>query len=279
MRANGYGRSEAVSVVLLQKAKHAKRIYAELIYTKTNCDGYKEQGITFPACEIQKQLLTDFYNECNISPDKLAFLEAHGTGTAIGDPEELNAIDKVLCQNRTTPLKIGTIKSNIGHSEPASGVCSIAKVIISLLLFPPSKFLYTVKYIIIDYLETRDILNIARNRRREKELFFTLFKVIIAMESGIIPPNINFTSPMKGVKCIEEGRVKVITEPTPWEGGYVGINSFGFGGANGHALLKSYAKEKVRNGAPSDDLPRLVVVSGRTEEALEVLLGHVREFV
>lgn len=127
-RANGYGRSEAISVVLLQKAKNAKRIYAELVYTKTNCDGYKEQGITFPACEIQKKLLTDFYNECNIQPNKLAFLEAHGTGTAIGDPEELNAIDKVFCQNRTTPLKIGTIKSNMGHSEPASGVCSIAKV-------------------------------------------------------------------------------------------------------------------------------------------------------
>lgn len=123
----------------------------------------------------------------------------------------------------------------------------------------------------------------ARNRR-EPILFINYslrivfyFKVIIAMESGIIPPNINFVNPMKGVKCIEEGKVKVITEPTPWEGGYVGINSFGFGGANAHALLKSHAKDKVNNGAPSDDLPRLVIVSGRTEEALEVLLGHVCE--
>lgn len=95
------------------------------------------------------------------------------------------------------------------------------------------------------------------------------------MESGLIPPNINFKSPMKGVTCFDEGKVEVVTEPTPWNGGYVGINSFGFGGANAHVLLKSYAKEKVNNGAPSDDLPRLVVVSGRTQEAVETLLNHV----
>lgn len=127
-RANGYVRSEAISVIILQKAKNAKRIYAQVVYTKSNCDGYKEQGITFPASNVQKMLLTDFYKECKISPNELAFLEAHGTGTSVGDPEELNAIDKVFCQNRTTPLKIGSIKSNMGHTEPASGLCSVAKV-------------------------------------------------------------------------------------------------------------------------------------------------------
>lgn len=101
------------------------------------------------------------------------------------------------------------------------------------------------------------------------------FKIIIAMESGLIPPNINFESPMKGIKCFEEGKVEVVTEPTPWNGGYVGINSFGFGGANAHVLLKSHTKEKVNNGAPSDDLPRLVIASGRTLEAVETLLNHV----
>ena len=73
-------------------------------------------------------LLTEFYNECKISPNELAFLEAHGTGTSVGDPEELNAIDKAICQKRTSTLKIGSIKSNLGHTEPASGLCSVAKV-------------------------------------------------------------------------------------------------------------------------------------------------------
>lgn len=95
------------------------------------------------------------------------------------------------------------------------------------------------------------------------------------MESGLLPPNLNFKSPMKGIKCFEEGKVEVVTEPTPWDGGYIGINSFGFGGANAHALLKSLPKEKVNNGLPSDNLPRLVALSGRTQEAVETLLDYV----
>ncbi|XP_076764194.1 fatty acid synthase-like [Xylocopa sonorina] len=224
--ANGYARSEVISAILLQKAKNAKRIYAQVVYTKTNCDGYKEQGITFPAAKIQEILMSDLYKECHVSPYNVAYLEAHATGTAVGDPEELNSINNVFCKDRGTPLKIGSIRSNIGHPEAASGLSSVAKI-------------------------------------------------IIAMEGGVIPPNINFKSPLRGVKCMDEGKVQVITEPTPWEGGYAALNSFGFGGANAHALLKSHTKEKVNNGAPEDDLPRLVTVSGRTQEAIETLLNHV----
>ncbi|XP_076761434.1 fatty acid synthase-like [Xylocopa sonorina] len=224
--ANGYVRSEAVSVIYLQKAKNANRIYAQVVYTKTNCDGYKEQGISFPSTELQRTLLSDFYSECKISPNTVFFVEAHGTGTSVGDPQELNAIEKIFCQNRKTPLKIGSIKSNLGHTEPASGMCSLAKV-------------------------------------------------LIAMESGVIPPNLHFKKPSKGIKCFDEKTAEVVTEPTPWNGGYCGINSFGFGGVNAHALLKSYTKEKVNNGAPSDDLPRVVAVSGRTQEAVETLLDYV----
>lgn len=106
-------------------------------------------------------------------------------------------------------------------------------------------------------------------------VFWTFSKIIIAMETGLIPPNLHFKSPMKGIKCFEEGKVRVVTEPTPWQGGYIGINSFGFGGANAHVLLKSHTKEKINNGAPSDDLPRLVAVSGRTLEGVECLLNDV----
>ncbi|CAL7936070.1 unnamed protein product [Xylocopa violacea] len=225
-RANGYCRSEAISAILLQKAKNAKRIYAQVVYTKSNCDGYKEQGITFPSAKVQETLLSEFYKECNVSPYDVAFLEAHATGTSVGDPEELTSIQNVFCEGRDTPLKIGSIRSNLGHPEAASGMTSVAKV-------------------------------------------------IIAMESGVLPPNINFKSPLKGVKCIDEGKIHIITEPTPWKGGYAALNSFGFGGANAHVLLKSYTKEKVNNGAPKDDLPRLVTVSGRTQEAIETLLDHI----
>jgi len=95
------------------------------------------------------------------------------------------------------------------------------------------------------------------------------------MEIGIIPPNLHYNRPREGVKVLEDGGVKVVTEPTTWNGGYVGINSFGFGGANCHIILKSNSKEKINNGAPSDDLPRLVTVSGRTEKSVKIFLDDV----
>lgn len=133
--ATGYMRSETIGVVYLQRAKTAKRIYATLVYAKTNCDGYKEQGITFPSSEMQRSLFEEFYSECGISPSSLAYIEAHGTGTKVGDPEEINAVQKIFCKDRNSPLLIGSVKSNLGHSEPASGLCQIAKVIIFSYMF------------------------------------------------------------------------------------------------------------------------------------------------
>lgn len=121
-------RSDTIGVVYLQKAKNARRIYATIIHAKTNCDGFKEEGITFPSFEKQKILLEELYEECGISPNKLSYVEAHATGTLIGDPVEVMAIDQSLCTKRNTPLLTGSVKSNLGHSEPSSGFCQIAKV-------------------------------------------------------------------------------------------------------------------------------------------------------
>ena len=103
-------------------------------------------------------------------------------------------------------------------------------------------------------------------------------KVLIAMETGILTPTIYFNNPRKELSAIIEGRIKIITEPTEWQGGYVAVNSFGFGGANCHILLKSNPKQKVNNGALNDDLPRLVTVSGRTEEAVKIILDDVSQY-
>ncbi|XP_026313533.1 fatty acid synthase-like [Hyposmocoma kahamanoa] len=224
--ANGYARSEAIVVCFLQKAKDSRRVYAQLLHAKTNCDGYKEQGITYPAGHIQKLLLSEFYEECSISANTLEFVEAHGTGTRVGDPEELVAIDEIFCTGRSEPLKIGSVKSNLGHSEPASGLCSVAKL-------------------------------------------------CIAYGTGYLPPNLHYKIPREGVAALAEGRLEVVTEKTPWNSGMSGINSFGFGGANAHVLLKNVSKPKVNNGIPADDLPRLVCASGRTESAVAKILDDL----
>lgn len=190
------------------------------MYSKTNCDGHKTEGITFPAGRIQQKLLSEFYDDVEVDPSSLAYVEAHSTGTVVGDPEECNALDNIFCNKRKSPLLVGSVKSNVGHSESSSGVCSIAKV-------------------------------------------------ILAFERGEIAPNINFVTNRKGVKALEEGRLKVCTEITKLKGNLIGINSFGFGGANAHALLVGNPKNKLNNGAPVDSLPRLVNWSGRTEAAVE----------
>lgn len=114
--ATGYTRSEAICTIFLQKAKDAKRSYCSVLYSKTNCDGYKTEGITYPSGAMQEKLLSEFYDDIGIDPSSLAYLEAHSTGTKVGDPEECAAIDNIFCKNRTKPLPVGSVKSNIGHA-------------------------------------------------------------------------------------------------------------------------------------------------------------------
>lgn len=222
----GYTRAEAICCVFLQKKKDCKRAYCELLYSKANCDGYKEEGITYPSGAVQRKLLTEFYQEVGIDPTTVAFVEAHSTGTLAGDPEECSALDAVFCTGRSKPLPVGSVKSNIGHTESASGVCSLAKV-------------------------------------------------ILAMENNLVPPNINFTAVRPGITALEEGRLKVITEPMKLDGDLVGVNSFGFGGANAHCLLRTFPKEKKNFGQPADDLPRIVNWAGRTEVAVNTVLDAI----
>ncbi|KAK6328250.1 hypothetical protein J4Q44_G00002280 [Coregonus suidteri] len=129
---NGYCRSEAAVAVLLTRRSMAKRVYATVLNAGNNTDGYKEQGVTFPSGEMQQRLVRSLYQEVNITPDQVEYIEAHGTGTKVGDPQEVNGIVSVFCQSKRDPLLIGSTKSNMGHPEPASGLAALAKVVLSL---------------------------------------------------------------------------------------------------------------------------------------------------
>ncbi|KAK5638957.1 hypothetical protein RI129_013252 [Pyrocoelia pectoralis] len=78
------------------------------------------------------RLYQDTYNDCMIAPSSVDLLEAHGTGTRIGDKEETAAIDAVFCQNRKEPLPIGSVKSYIGHTEGTSFLASLVKVLVGM---------------------------------------------------------------------------------------------------------------------------------------------------
>lgn len=80
---------------------------------------------------MQWKLISDFYKSLKLDPRMVSYVEAHGTGTKVGDPEECSTLDKIFCKNRKEPLLVGSVKSNMGHCEASSGVCSITKAILA----------------------------------------------------------------------------------------------------------------------------------------------------
>jgi fatty acid synthase len=125
----GYTRSETVGILFLQKKGVAKRNYGTLVYSRANCDGFKPEGIHYPSGNIQMKLLEEFYDDVKISPLDIDYIEAHCTGTTAGDPEECHAVSEFFCKDAKKPMLIGSVKSNLGHAEAASSLCSIAKII------------------------------------------------------------------------------------------------------------------------------------------------------
>ncbi|KAK4878175.1 hypothetical protein RN001_010681 [Aquatica leii] len=130
--SNGYIRSEAMAVIFVQKLQNAKRIYAEILNIKTNCDGFKEMGIAHPSDEMIACLFQEVYDEVNVDPKTVTFVECHVAGTAVGISQETKAIEQVFYSDKKTPILVGSIKANIGHSEGACGLASLIKILIGL---------------------------------------------------------------------------------------------------------------------------------------------------
>ncbi|XP_069687554.1 fatty acid synthase-like isoform X2 [Periplaneta americana] len=139
----------------------------------------------------------------------------------MADVEEMRAVDAVLLKRRRTPLLVGSVKSNMGHSNAAANLCSVAKV-------------------------------------------------LIAMQTGMIPPTLHYHTPAVEITALTQGRAKVVTESTPWHGGLVALNSMGMTGTYAHTLLRSYSREKSES--TSDSLPRLILLSSRTEQGVREIL-------
>ena len=132
----GYGRGEGAGCIILKPLEDALRdgdtVRAVIRNSGSNQDG-RTSGITMPNRDAQASLIRSVYKAAGLDPLETSFVEAHGTGTAIGDPIEASAIGEVFRRpNNTTPLYVGSLKSNIGHLEGTSGVVSIIKVVLML---------------------------------------------------------------------------------------------------------------------------------------------------
>lgn len=140
-RANGYGRGEGVGTLVLKPVSAAIRdgnvIRAVLRGTGVNSDGRGTGAITLPSRAAQERLMRDVYARNNLDPDHTGFLEGHFTGTPAGDPIEAGAIAAVFQRagpgaTSRLPLYVGTVKTNIGHLEAASGMAQVIKTVLAL---------------------------------------------------------------------------------------------------------------------------------------------------
>src|SRR5471032_1305268 len=135
---DGYVRSEGGALVMLKTLERAladgDTIHAVIAGSGVNSDGYSQGGISVPGAATQAALLRTVYDRAGVDPRSLAYLEAHGTGTAVGDPIEARALMEVASAGRPVdrPLLIGSVKTNVGHLETASGMAGLFKIILSL---------------------------------------------------------------------------------------------------------------------------------------------------
>ncbi|KFY44312.1 hypothetical protein V494_01542 [Pseudogymnoascus sp. VKM F-4513 (FW-928)] len=208
--ASGYVRGEGVVAAVLRKKstalRHGDNIRAVVRASLTNHDG-KKNGITLPSSEAQEALIKKTYETNHLDPAETAYFEAHGTGTKAGDPRESRAIGAVFGSKYREPIYVGSVKTNIGHLEGASGLSGI-------------------------------------------------MKAVLALEHKTIPPNMLFNNPSSAIKFADWG-IQVPTTSIPWDAPNgirrASINSFGYGGTNGHVVLEGYypRENQLKLGGPS----------------------------
>ena len=234
--ANGYMRSEGTFIFAIKALAAAERdgdqIHAVVKGSAINAAGSVDDSddlapgrmITAPTRRGQIEVMRSAQTRSGFKPADFDYIEAHGTGTIVGDRIEANAIAEVFQGARDTPLRLSSVKSNMGHMEAAAFQCSLLKVILMM----------------------------------KHRTFAPISKNFLVPNEGI-----DFTS------CSMD--VQTICEPYPEDRPVtVGINSFGFGGANGHCIVQEYRPEQHRNWsiplAPEGGY--MIPVSARNSEAL-----------
>ena len=235
--ASGFVRGEGAGMVLLKRLSDAiadgDPIRGVILGTSINQDGHTN-GISLPSPEAQTRLVIDACKDAGVAPEEIGFVEAHGTGTAVGDPIEAHALADALCANRSEPLPIGSIKTNLGHLETAAGVAG-------------------------------------------------LLKGMLVLQHRQIPPSLHFKTPSPHID-FEKLKLRVPTElePFPEVAGerMVGVNSFGFGGANAHIILaEPPAHQPVKSSEFPAARPWPLMLSARSEKALQASAANLSAWV
>jgi len=235
--ADGYVRSEGGGMFFLkdydQAVADGDSIMAVVANSANNTDGHKS-GITMPSAQVQADLLQKVYQQANIDPEAITYIEAHGTGTAVGDPVESRAIGSALGKKRskTNPLPIGSIKSNLGHLEAASAIAGLAKA-------------------------------------------------VYCIQHRAIPATIGIKKLNPNIQ-LDDWNIEVVTKQRKLKDAgklIIGVNSFGFGGANAHVIIESHEQKKpeYQSQSTSNSLP--IILSAKTDIALKAASLKLSQFL
>ena len=133
--ANGFVRGDGCGIVVLKRLSDAveagDRVLAVIRGAAVNQDGYSS-GLTAPNGAAQRDVLRRALEASGVEPHHVSFIEAHGTGTKLGDPIEVEALAEVYGREEGTPVYLGSVKTNIGHSEAAAGIAGLIKIAVAM---------------------------------------------------------------------------------------------------------------------------------------------------
>lgn len=236
--AAGYVRGEGAGILIIKPLSQAQAdkddIYAVIRNTGVNQDGYTQNGISFPSSTSQQELIKRVYAEADIDPLSVSYIEAHGTGTQAGDPIEISSLASIFTPGRkpSTTCKVGSVKSNIGHTESAAGVAGIIKA----------------------------SLSIAR---------------------GKILPNLHFNNPNPNID-FAEGRIEIPVTTQTWQESHgprrASVNSFGYGGTNGHIILEQAPAQKPHSSEDKQAL-YMIPISAKGDSALKEVCQKLLDYL
>lgn len=241
---DGYVPGEGVGVVVLKRLAEAVRdgdhIYGVIKGSAVNHGG-KTNGFTVPNPEAQGAVIARALEVARIDPARISYVEAHSTGTPLGDPIEIAGLAKAF---KTSPAEeprcfLGSVKSNIGHCEAAAGIAGLTKVLLQMKHGQLAPSLHS------------EALN------PHLELERTPFRV-------------------NQVLCGWERQVAA-GRPLPY---VAGISAFGAGGSNAHLVVEEFVEPpKPFQGLPDQSGPCAIILSARNEKRLMEMAGRLHQFI
>lgn len=249
--ADGYVRAEGAGAVLLKPLSKAiedkDHIYSVIKGTSVNHGG-KVNTLTTPNPNAQAELIMDAFEESQIDPSTVTYMETHGTGTSLGDPIEINGLKKAfkeLAKRKGLALPqqpycgIGSVKTNIGHLEPAAGISGLLKVLLSM---------------------KHKTLPASINLSKQNQYIQLDRSPFYIVEEA---------TPWKALRD-EHNR------PIPRR---AGVSSFGFGGVNAHVVLEEYEHQDVSEEEHKPTEPQLFVLSAKNRDRLKVYSRKWIDFI